>query len=101
VDTNSIESAFSVIRVYEKASGAKVNYDKTEALWLGRNRDRTDRPLDINWKNDVVKILGIYLGNIDTKQLNWRPRIDKLKIKLRAWYSRTLSMSGRITVINS
>jgi len=77
---NSIECAFSVLRIYEKASDAKVNYDKTEALWLGSNRGRTDRPLDINWKNDVVKVLGIHLGNIDTKELNWR--LDKLKIKL-------------------
>ena len=34
---------------YELASGAKINYDKTKGLWLGKWKNREDKPLDIEW----------------------------------------------------
>ncbi|KAK2138195.1 hypothetical protein LSH36_3592g00004 [Paralvinella palmiformis] len=82
-DIDSIESVFSLIRVYELASGCRINMDKTEGLWLGSFKGRRDTPLDLRWTSDSVKILGFHLGNNDTSQLNWKPRVDKFKTILR------------------
>ena len=56
------------IQNYEAASGAKVNYGKTKGLWVGKWKDRTDKPLGITWTNENVKNLGIYFGNDNPKQ---------------------------------
>lgn len=100
-DIDSIESVFSLIRVYELASGCRINMDKTEGLWLGSFRGRRDTPLDLKWTSDSVRILGFHLGNIDTSELNWKPRVDKFKTILRLWNKRTLSYRGKIVILNS
>ena len=48
---------------YEEASGAKMNYDKTKGLWVGKWKSRRDKPLSILWTNGNVKTLGVYFGN--------------------------------------
>ena len=100
-DTDSIESVFSLIRVYESASGCRINMDKTEGLWLGSFRGRGDKPMDLRWSSNSVKVLGFHLGNVDTSHENWRPRIDKFKSILRLWNRRQLTLKGRIVVLNS
>ena len=100
-DIDSIESVFSLIRVYELASGCRVNMEKTEGLWLGSFRGRQDTPLDLRWTNNSVKVLGFHLGNIDTSELNWKPRVDKFTTILRIWSKRKLSYKGKIVILNS
>ena len=33
--TESIKECFNVLKIYEKASGAKVNISKTDGMWIG------------------------------------------------------------------
>ena len=37
------------VALYERASGSKLNRDKTEGLWLGTWRGRQDKPYGLNW----------------------------------------------------
>ena len=62
-DYNSLASLFSLISIYEKGSGAKLNRSKTEAMWLGAWRDRTDEPLGLTWVRKM-KILGVFFGTV-------------------------------------
>lgn len=48
-DYNSLVSLFTLISIYEKGSGAKLNRSKSEAMWLGAWRSRTDEPLGLTW----------------------------------------------------
>ena len=57
---------------YEKATGAKINYEKTKGLWVGSWKNRTDDPFQeidphqtkrIKWTNKNVEYLGVYVGN--------------------------------------
>lgn len=48
-DFRSLTRLFDVISVYEKGSRAKLNMSKTEAMWLGARRDRSDVPLGLTW----------------------------------------------------
>ena len=59
----SIQEIFKLLDNYELASNAKINKDKTEALWLGNRRNRQDKPLNLKWTNQEVKFLGVYVGN--------------------------------------
>ena len=40
---SSIERSFVLLDIFAKLSGLKVNYEKTEALWIGSFKNRTDK----------------------------------------------------------
>ena len=39
---------FSILKRYELGTGAKLNYSKTEAMWLGAWRNCLDKPLGLS-----------------------------------------------------
>ena len=73
------------IKDYEAASGARVNYGKTKGLWLGKWRDRTDTPLNIEWTNKNVNNLGLYFGNEDPAGQTFRDITPKVERSMNYW----------------
>jgi len=63
---DSLSEIFKVFAKYELATNAKLNKEKMEALWIGTWKNRTDSPLNLLWRNDSVKLLGVFVGNKDT-----------------------------------
>ena len=106
-DTTAIvsdkNSAKRFLDKFEKASGLKVNKVKTEALWIGSARNNISKPLGLNWQNQTLKILGMYIGydNNKIRELNWEKRIDALKTTLNIWNGRNLTISGRVFLAKS
>ncbi len=94
----SLENLFDVIRLYERGSGAKLNVSKTEAMWLGAWRDRTDQPFGLTWVKKM-KILGVIFGQV-SEAGNWQPKLDKLENHLNLWKSRSLSLVGKSLIVN-
>ena len=80
---DSIKESFNVIGKYERGTGAKINVEKTEGLWLGSWKQRTDKPFNLDWKNSKVKCLGIWIGNEDTTNENSIEQQSKVKNKLK------------------
>ena len=80
----SLHALFNVISDFERGSGAKLNRFKTEALWLGSWKDRTDEPLGLVWVRKT-KILGIVFGTINVERVNWEPRLSKLDKCVSSW----------------
>ena len=103
VDVFSIAKAFEIVHVFEKGSGSKLNLDKTEGMWFGSKAGLKDGPVNIKWRTDCIKVLGIYftMSPQDFETLNWNFRIEKLAKKLDAWKFRTLSLKGKSMIINS
>ena len=106
-DMPSLDELFVVLNKFEKATNAKINKDKTEALWIGKWKNRTDRPHDLKWKSDHVKFTGIFVGNkvgaSGTKllsDLNFAEQIEKIKNKLNYWRGKGISLIGRVRVVN-
>ena len=95
----SLETLLSLIELYEKGTGAKLNKSKTEAMWLGAWRSRSDEPLGLTWVKKM-KILGVFFGTIPVEQDNWMPKINKLEKALHLWRMRSLSLLGKALVIN-
>ena len=44
-DIRSAQYLFKLLDQFEKFSGPKVNYTKTEAMWIGSSRNNTETPL--------------------------------------------------------
>ena len=53
-----------IVCIFEKGSGSKLNLDKTEGMWFGSMAGRTDGPVNIKWKTDFIKVLGIFRRDI-------------------------------------
>ena len=100
VGDESIERLAYHLDLHEKASGAKVNREKYEGLWLGSNQNRTDKPLGFKWQTDKIKVLGIHVGNTPLSHTVWDEKIDKFIKTLHLRKMRDLSLKGKTTVIN-
>jgi len=59
-DIRSAQYLFKLLDQFEKCSGLKVNYTKTEAMWIGSSRNNTETPLALKWCK-TVKALGVHL----------------------------------------
>ena len=74
-DVESAEALPTLLKHFEMCSGLKVNYTKTEAMWIGSCSNETSSPLGLKWRKSV-KALGIHFsyntaGN-DTKKTSLR-----------------------------
>ena len=94
-------AVFETYSLFKRGTGSKLNVGKCEGLWLGSWRNRLDAPVPILWNSDKIKILGVYIGNGDMDEANWRPRIQAVEKCLASWRSRSLSLSGRVLIINA
>ena len=99
---SSWEHIKSKISLYEAASNAKINYEKTRGLWCGSWKGKKSSPLNITWSNTHIKLLGILLGNEDTTLLNYSNVLQKINDILNVWKPivGSLSYRGRILIIN-
>ena len=87
------------LKLYEDATGAKVNYKKTKGLWLGNWKQRKDTPLDIEWTNRNVISLGIYFGNVDPAKQTFLELLPKVKKSLNYWKSFNLCKFAKARVV--
>ena len=103
VDDFSITKAFEIIRIYERGSGSRLNLGKTEGMWFGSMAGRGDGPVNIKWRTDCIKILGIFftMSSRDFECLNWNFRVEKLSKRLESWKFQNLSLKGKSMIINS
>ena len=98
----SIEELFTVLDKYERATNAKLNRGKTEALWVGEWRDRVDKPLGLRWTSDKVNFLGVFVGNDreDCSLQSFSIVIEKIRAKFSYWKGKFLTLKGRVKTVN-
>ena len=99
IGDNSIYAVFRALALFERASGAKVNPDKSHGLWLGRNRGRVGRPQNVQWTSDQIKVLGIPLGRENPPPDFWNGLLETLQRRVAIHQKRDLSLKGRVIVI--
>ena len=96
----SMLNFFETVKLFERVSGALVNPDKTNALWLGTNVGRKDKPFGLKWTDKSIKILGVPIGNSpDCITDMWSDKISSMKRSLRPWFHSNLSLKGRVIVV--
>ena len=100
-ENKDFEALESIFQIYSEGSGSKINKEKSHGLWLGKWKNRKDKPGGLNWENQSLKILGIVFGNEDNSSQNWEPRINKMKGVLNRWKGRNLTMKGKSVIVNS
>lgn len=102
----SLKSIFHILKEYQKASGLQINIDKTEILRLGPfalTEEKLCPEININWKNDYVKVLGIYLCNkaSDVYETNFSERVDNAQTIVNIWSKRYMTLYGKSLIAKS
>ena len=93
--------SFDILSKYEKASGSRINYNKTKAIYIGNARHRKPKFNKISWIKENVKTLGVHHGyNVDNDKI-WKDIIDRMKNCVQIWKSRKLSHKGKAIIVNN
>ncbi len=97
-DQRSIGLWFKALRLYGKASGAKVNQNKTQGILLGLMKNLTFTDQNSVW-GDHIDMLGFCLSiNRDRKEY-WDAKLAKVERLLNVWSRRNLSLRGKVYLI--
>ena len=71
-------------------------------MWIGSCRNNTAAPLGLTWVN-TVKALGIVFtyNEIERLQKNFYDKLKYIRLQIRLWRCRGLSLLGKIIIIKS
>ena len=58
-DVQSGKELFKLINKFQICSGLELSISKTEALWIGIDKNKTEKPFNIKWLTKPIKILYI------------------------------------------
>ena len=103
-DPQSIDYVLDFLESFRRYTGLKINKEKSHILPLGRN---LGKPMnDIPFQGcDKVTILGIIFSSNRSEEQhyewNYKSRLEKCKNICEDWRNRTLSIKGKVTVVNS
>ena len=101
-NVNSLEEALKLLDKYGKISGLKINPSKTEAMWLGAQKNNKTEPFGIKWTKSV-KILGIHFSHDKTarEKCNFENIIPSITKIVNMWKQRKLTLFGKIIILKS
>ena len=101
-DIRSAQYLFKLPYQFKKCSGLKMNYTKTEAMWIGSFRTNIETPLALKWRK-TVKALRVHFShnNEESVQNNFYDKLTGIKFQIRLWSWRGLSLFGKFTIIKS
>ena len=100
-----VDNLTESLTLYQKASSAKVNRDKSEALLIGQWTDRQTPKLpgDLGWGRQGLRVLGVSLGTEEYERRNWEGVLEKVCARLTKWkwLLPQLSYRGRVLIANN
>ena len=102
----STKHSLGLLDSFAAISGLKVNYEKSEALWIGSLRfqkRRIETGKNILWSFCKVNALGVWFSTIkeESAMLNFQEKKEKISKIIENWQFRRLTLLGKITVIKS
>ena len=102
-DADELRAAIADIEAFNRISGLKLNKSKSVGMWIGRSKHNTSTPGDIQWvkTGESIKVLGIYFNSLQEAskiEKNWTERIEKIKILMKRWQKREMSLYGKIII---
>jgi len=102
-DTESISYLLKLLSQFKVASGLKVNNSKTEAMWLGKWKNRSDTPFNFNRPVNPICALGVFFSYNTTKadKLNFDEKLRNMNKILNIWKNRKLTLIGKINIVKT
>lgn len=104
--SSSLKEALEVLTQFSEFSGLKVNFDKTQVIWIGKKKFSTETiktRWKLSWGKINFKLLGIifHINLEEMVEINYKQKLSKIKSLIGIWKRRYLTPLGKITVIKS
>ncbi len=92
-----------MLKNFSLCSGLRINIEKTKATNIGITLTSDHYPHGLSWIKTPLETLGIYITNNSEENFsyNFKPKIATLLNTLNIWKQRTLSIKGKITIVNT
>ena len=102
-DLDSVTSLLRVLNEFKELSGLGINTTKTEPMWLGEWKDRTDEPFGFKWPKEPINALGVSFSYNQecANRLNFGEKIFNLEKTLNTWQRRNLTLYGKINIVKT
>ena len=68
---------------FKEHSGLEINTTKTEAMWLGEWKDRTDEPFGFKWPKEPINALGVFFSYNQESANSWTSGKKYLTLRRR------------------
>ena len=102
----SLDEAIKLLETFEKISGLKVNFEKSEIIKMGTCKD-TEYHLkkQVKITTDHFKVLGITIpvdGNSNKLiELNYTPAFSRIRKIINTWSNKKLTLFGKTVIIKT
>ena len=103
-DQSSLKTLLELLDQFKECSGLKMNKSKSEAMWLGKDKDNKDELYDLKWPQTPIIALGTAFQSYDKQlceQENFLEKITKAQKICNMWRQRDLTLYGRITIVKT
>ncbi|WCJ39413.1 hypothetical protein M5689_020404 [Euphorbia peplus] len=104
-EVNQVNNFMAIMEEFCHASGQKLNLHKSKICVLKNVTDSRARELSHACNISLTKCLGKYLGvpllYDRITALTFTETVNRVQSKLSSWKSSSLSLDGRITMVNS
>ena len=82
---DSVISLLKLLNEFNECSGLEINNTKTEAMWLGEWKDKTDEPFGFKWPKEPINALGVSFSynHANADRLNFGEKILSLEKTLK------------------
>ena len=102
----SFDSTMSILHYYAELSGLRLNYSKTNVIWLGSKKFSKQvfhYRYKLQWGATKFCLLGIKF-NTNLKEMiseNFDPKLEEINLLIKVWSKRKLTVFGRIVVLKT
>jgi hypothetical protein len=110
ISDGSPESMDGILReldFFANISGLKINFSKTNMVWIGSKQFSKDvihhSRWKMNWNNTNFEMLGIKFSvNLwEMTEINYTPKLSDIQKLIEQWKRRKLTPLGRLSIIKS
>jgi len=99
-DPASLEALTHQLERFCRASGAKINEDKTEVVPLGKIPNCQKDLIPKSLLKKQVKVLGVYIGK-DSHKKNWKEAFQNISAKMASCEKKHLNLFDRVRYVNT
>ena len=103
-DQKVVNAVLDTLSDIEKCTGLKISYDKTTVYRVGSISDSLAKFYTVRavkWTNNPVNTLGVELRQYADLEKNFDGVMNKLEVVSKMWYYRSLTLVGKVTIVNS
>lgn len=101
LDKDELKHVLGVAQDFCRASGAKLNQQKSRVACLGEQQRRPASLMGIDCSDDLGKYLGVYLDTAISAREMWKSKLNSLQGKIQPYKGRELSVLHRSFICNT